>query len=142
MEKVKERIVYPRVGYYRERSDDAKETSRGMLTFIGGAFLLMVLVVVSTGELTDPAAWRRAAPLLSGLSLAGGFWYAGAKSGLLRFRLISGWSVVSAIAVWLFGTGVSYSGVVLHLLSLALPLAIVGVWSLITFVREHPVRDG
>jgi hypothetical protein len=141
VERVKERVVYPRVGYYKERADDAKETSRGMLMFIGGALLLMALAVFAFGDITDASEWRRAAPLLSGLALSGGFWYAGDKSGMLRYRLISAWSVISGVLLWWFGSGASYSGVVWHLVGLAVPLATIGVWSLLIFLRTHPVQD-
>ena len=36
--RLKERITYPRLGYFRERSEDAATTGRGVLTFIGIAF--------------------------------------------------------------------------------------------------------
>lgn len=142
VERVKESVVYPRVGYHKERSEDAKETSRGMLMFIGGALLLMALAVLLFGDVTDASEWRRAAPLLSGLTLAGGFWYAGDKSGMLRYRLVSAWSAVSGVLLWWFGSGDSYSGVVWHLIGLAVPLAVIGVWSLMVFLRTHPVQDG
>lgn len=141
VERVKERVVYPRVGYYKERSDDAKETSRGMLIFIGGAFLLMVLAILIFGNITDASEWRRAAPLLSGLTLAGGFWYAGDKSGLIRYRLISAWSVISGGLLWWFGSGASYSTIVWHLVGVAVPLALIGIWSLLQFLRTHPIQD-
>ena len=43
VDKVRARITYPRIGYFRERSEEPSATARGMLIFIGGAFLLMVL---------------------------------------------------------------------------------------------------
>jgi hypothetical protein len=140
VERVKARVTYPRIGYHRERNPEAGDTAvRGMLLFIGGAFVLMALVVLLSGGISDVSEWRRAAPLVSGVSLAGGFWYAAEQSGLLRFRFIAAWSVVSAVLLWWYGTGESYSGVFWHLLGLALPLAAVGVWSLIGFLRSHPV---
>lgn len=142
VERVKERVVYPRVGYHKERSDDAKETSKGMLMFIGGAFLLMALAVLVFGDITDASEWRRAAPLLSGVTLAGGFWYAGDKSGLLRYRFISAWSLLSGVLLWWFGSGSSYDAVVWHLVGLAVPLAVIGIWSLLSFLRTHPIQDG
>lgn len=142
VERVREHVVYPRVGYFKEREDDAKETARGMLLFTGGALVLVALVVLIFGDITDSSEWRRAAPLLSGLTLAGGFWYAGDKSGMRHFRLISAWSVVSGVLLWWFGSGSSYVGVVWHLMSLAVPLAVIGVWSLLRFLHAHPVHDG
>lgn len=141
MERVRERLIYPRIGYYRERSDDAKQVSRGMLLFIGGAILVMVLTVLISGGITDASEWRRAAPLLSGIALSGGFMYTATRSGLWRYRIISLWSIVSGILLWWMGTGESYILVAAHLLGLALPLAAIGVWTLTRFLRSHPVKD-
>lgn len=140
VERVKAGVTYPRIGYHRERPPAAPDTAvRGMLLFIGAAFLLLALVVLLSGGISDVSEWRRAAPLVSGVSLAGGFWYTSQQSGLLRFRLIATWSVLSAVLLWWYGTGESYSGVYWHLLGLALPLGVIGVWSLIGFLRAHPV---
>jgi hypothetical protein len=141
VERVKQRVTYPRIGYHKERPDDARSTSRGMLSFIAGAFALMAVVVLVFGDVTDAADWRRAAPLVSGLTLAAGFWYAGAKSGLLRHRLIAAWSVGSGVLLWWFGTGASYATVAIHLGALALPLAVIGTIGLVRFIRDHPIRD-
>jgi len=140
VEKVKERVTYPRIGYFQERADEPKSTAWGMLVFIVGAFALMIVVVALSGGLSDSAEWRRAAPLVSGLTLAAGFWYAGDHSGLLRHRLISMYSVAGGIALWALGDGASYSGVVWHLTSLAVPLAAIGVWAMLRFIASHPVQ--
>jgi amino acid transporter len=141
VERVKERITYPRIGYFREKADEQSTNARGMLLFIAGAVALMVLVVWLAGDVSDSAEWRRAAPLVSGISLTGGFWYAGEKSGLWRYRWIAALSLVGGIALWALGSGESYSAMVWHLLGLAVPLALTGSWSLARFVRTHPVRE-
>lgn len=141
VERVKQLVTYPRTGYHRERADDASSTAKGMLLFMGGAFCLMILAILVTGSLTDSTDWRRAAPLMSGISLAGGFWYTGEQSGFLRHRLISAWSLLAGSLLWWFGSGESYSGVVWHLLSLAVPLALLGTWGLTRFLRTHPVQE-
>lgn len=138
---VKVRVTYPRIGYYRERSDEPGRAARGMLLFAGGAFLLMVLVVLISGGSTDATSWRRAAPLVSGISLAGGFWYVSVQSGLLRYRIIAGLSTVGGLLLWWLGSGESYAAVAWHLVGLAVLLAIVGVWSLVRFLRTYPVRE-
>jgi hypothetical protein len=141
VERVKERVTYPRTGYHRERADEPNGNARGMLLFMAGAFLLMVVAILVTGSITESSGWRRAAPLMSAISLAGGFWYTGNQSGLLRHRLIAAWSLLTGIVLWLIGSGESYSGVVWHLLSLATPLAVIGIWGLVCFLRTYPVRD-
>ncbi len=141
VERIKARVTYPRIGYFRERADDPETTARGILLYIGGALVLVVGVVWLSGDIADPAEWRRAAPLLSGISLAGGFWYLGEQSGLVRHRLVAAGSVLGGVALWLFGSGNDYSGVVLHLIGLAVPLSLLGAWSLWHFLRSHPVRQ-
>ena len=141
VERVKRRITYPRIGYYQEKSEDPRATARGILLFIGGAFALTVAAVAIYGDLTNSADWRKAAPLLSGLSLAGGFWYAGDRSGLVRHRVIAGYSVVTGVLLWAFSSGDTYEAVVWHLLGMALPLSAIGAWALEHFVRTHPLPD-
>jgi len=138
VERIRQRITYPRIGYFQERGDDAGATARGMLLYLGGALALMVLVVWLAGGLGDAREWRRAAPLLSGITLAGGFWYAGDRSGLVRYRLIAVASVIGGVLLWALGSGESYALVAWHLAGLAVPLAVIGVWSLVLFVRSHP----
>lgn len=141
VDRVKARVTYPRIGYYRERSDEPGRAGRGMLFFAGGAFLLMVLVVLVSGGFSDATSWRRAAPLVSGVSVAGGFWYVSFQSGLLRYRIIAGLSVVGGLPLWWLGSGESYAAVAWHLVALAVLLAIVGIWSLVRFLRTYPVRE-
>jgi hypothetical protein len=142
MERIKRRITYPRIGYYQERSEDAATTGRGMLVFLACAVAVMIAAIAVFGDLTVASEWRRAAPLLSGLSLAGGFWYAGDRSGLLRHRVISVYSVVSGVLLWAFSSGATYEPVVWHLLGMALPLAAIGAWALERFLRTHHLSDG
>ncbi len=141
VDRIKARVTYPRIGYFRERGDDSGSTARGMLLFIGGAFLLMLLAILASGGLTDAAEWRRAAPILSGISLAGGFWYAGEQSGLVRHRVVAVLSLISGVSLWIMGSGESYAGVVWHLVGLAVPLAIMGAWGLYRFMQMHPIQD-
>lgn len=141
VERVRQRVTYPRIGYFKDRPDDARSTSRGMLSFIAGSFVLMALVVLVFGDIGEVADWRRAAPLVSGLTIAAGFWYAGTRSGYLRYRAIAAWSVIAGGLLWWLGTGASYATVAIHLAVLALPLAVVGTIVLVRFLRTHPVAD-
>ena len=140
VERVKEKVTYPRIGYHKERADEPGSTGRGMLTFILGAVVVMVLAVALSGDLGDASQWRRAATLLSGITLAAGFWYASEQSGFLRHRVVSVYSVVTGFVLWVVGSGDDYSGVVWHLVGLAVPLALIGIWALIRFTRQHPRR--
>ena len=142
VERVKVRVTYPRIGYFQERTDEPRSSARGMLLFIGGALLLTALVVWLSGGFTDASAWRRAAPLASGITLAGGFWYAAERSQRPRHRIIAAWSMLSGIGLWLWGTGTSYVSVAWHLTGLAVPLAAIGVWALRRFLASHPVQHG
>lgn len=141
VERVKVRVTYPRIGYFRERTDEPRSSVRGMLLFIAGAVLFAVVVVWLTGDLGEPADWRRAAPLVSGISLAGGFWYAAERSGRSRYRVVAAWSVASGVGLWLVGTGASYAAMAWHLLGLAVPLAAIGAWTLVRFLRAHPAHE-
>jgi amino acid transporter len=141
VDRVKARVTYPRIGYYRERADEPRSSAKGMLLSMGGAFVVMIIAIAAVGDLSDAAEWRRAAPLLSGMLLAAGFWYAGEQSGLIRHRAVAGVSVVWGALLWWLGSGADYSGVIWHLIGLSVPLAAVGIWSLFRFTRTHPVSE-
>lgn len=142
VERFKRRITYPRIGYYQERSEDAATTGRGMLIFLACAVGVMIAAVTIFGDVTEASEWRRAAPVLSGLSLAGGFWYAGDRSGLVRHRVIAIYSVVTGVLLWAFSSGATYEPVVWHLVGMAVPLGATGTWALEHFLRTHRLPDG
>ncbi len=141
VERVKEWITYPRIGYHRERADEAHATARGMLLFLGAALALTFLAVAMGGDITSSTEWRRAAPLLSGLALSGGFWHLADRSRLRRHRFVAVFSVVTGVLLWWLGSGTSYEAVVWHLLGLAALLAAVGTWGLVHFVSTHPIVE-
>ena len=103
---------------------------------------MMVAAVAIFGDVSEASEWRRAAPLLSGFGFAGGFWYAGDRSGLMRHRAIAVYSAVTGALLWALSSGATYEPVVWHLLGLALPLAAIGAWSLEHFLRPHRLPDG
>lgn len=142
VEKVKRRITYPRIGYYQERSADATATGRGILIFVAGAVAVTIGVVAIFGDVTEASEWRRAAPLMSGLSLSGGFWYAGERSGLFRHKFVAVYSVITGVLLWAFSSGATYEPVVWHLIGMALLLAAIGAWALEHFLRTHRLPDG
>ncbi len=142
VERVKQRVTYPRIGYFQERPDAPDTTARGMLTFLAISLGLMVGAVVVSGDIGDASEWRRAAPVMSGISLAGGFWYTADRSGFLRHRVVAVYSAATGVLLWLIATGESYEGVVWHLLGLAIPLGAIGTWGLVHFLRTHPLQDG
>ncbi|MDJ0923156.1 MAG: hypothetical protein QNJ77_01235 [Acidimicrobiia bacterium] len=141
VERAKRRFTYPRIGYYQEKSEDTGSIARGMLLFVGVAILVMVAAVAIYGDLGDADDWRKAAPLLSGMTLAGAFWYTGDRSSLLRHRVVAGWSILTGVLLWAFSSGSTYEAVVWHLLLLALPLSAIGTWALEHFIRTHPLPD-
>lgn len=140
VELVRQRITYPRLGYFRERPEQPAETARGILTFMAAAFVLMVIAIAVGGGITEASEWRRAASLFSGLTLAGAFWYVGDRSGLIRHRFVAAFSVVTGVGLWLVGSGETYEGVIWHLLGLVLLLGAIGTWALVHFLRTNPVH--
>jgi hypothetical protein len=141
VETLKRRITYPRMGYYQDRSEEPKETARGILVFCAGALVVMVGVIALSGGITEAAEWRRAAPLLSGLVLSGALWYMGDRSGLKRHRFVAIFSVVMGVLIWAFTSGADYEGMVWHLLSLVAVLGALGTWGIVHFIRTYPAQN-
>jgi hypothetical protein len=144
--RIKERVTYPRIGYSGDRPDGEAANPRGMLATMGAAALISMIVVAVVGGLDDASAWRRVAPLFSGLAFSGGFWYLGERSGFIRHRLLAVASVATGILFWAVGDGADYTTMAYQLGTMGAILAATGVAALVAFLRRHPapgeVSDG
>lgn len=135
------RLTYSRIGYVELPRAARRRIALGMLAFVAGGLAVTLMVVAVTGDIDDPARWRKMAPLFAGLLGSGGFLYAATWSGLARYHAVAGLSALAGTAAAVLGTGADYRPVAAYLLVMAALLALIGAATLVRFVRLNPVLD-
>jgi len=119
--RLKERITYPRTGYVAYRHPPrAVRTRRAVLAGSVGAVVSLALVAVMAYR----QEFGRVAPLLLGFGVALLLMRFGAYTGLPRFFVLAAWSLTSGMALALLSPSMSFTiGLYYALLGLALGIA-------------------
>jgi len=138
IERVKQRVTYPRIGYSTPPADVAGSNPWGAVVFLGAMAAITLLVMALTGGIDSAAQWRRWAPLMFGLMSSAGFLYAAKVSGLKRYHAVAFVSIGLGALIGWFHDGGDYSGAAVHLLILGGVLLAVGAEELARFMRTHP----
>ena len=148
-EAIRRRYTYPRIGYYRLRSDPAKKVLPGVFLYQILVFILIgITLFVIFGDITDPGLWFRAMPLIFALMLVGAFLHTAGKTGSRRPYLYSMISLVIASVLstmefeglnfpYLFGE--FGAGLVLFFIFMGSLLLIIGALQFFSFLRSHPM---
>lgn len=136
LRRVKRWLSEPRIGYVEGRRPEASPW--GGVALIGAGVVLMVAMVTLFGGISDPASWRRWAPLLAGFLCSGGFWYLAASSDLWRHRALAAASIVWGVAVAVTSDGSTYRPVATYAFAMAVLLLVVGLALLVRFLGSHP----
>lgn len=136
--RIKNRVTYPRTGYVELIDQPPKQIVWGMFVFMAAAVVAMAVLLWGTGQVDDPTAWCRWAPMLAGILVGGGIHHAATRSGLWRIHVLQAISLTSAFAISLVGTGQSYAGVQVYCLLMAAVTFIAGVANFVRFLRRYP----
>ena len=137
---VKQRITDPRIGYV-EPATPRGSTAGSAVYLIGGLVLFCVAIWLG-GGFGDGGAWRRASPVLSGYLIAGAMWYLAESSRAVRYRVLSGLSVLLGIGVWWFADDGTYGGMAVYLAAMGAAMLLVGSATFATFLAAHPADPG
>jgi hypothetical protein len=134
---LRNRYTYPRTGYAKLPSDDAKILLRGMIIYTLVVFMVFFLGIAIFGDFRDPAFYRKWSPLMAALLMSGGFEYAYSKSGNLRCRVYTALAVIlgSTFSIMKFE---GYKGVVVTLIALGAVFVISGAVFFLTFMHKYP----
>ena len=138
VDRLKQRLTYPRVGYVELGLEPPKRMVWGMFLYMAGAILVMAMLLLVAGRADDAAAWRKWAPLLAGVLFGGGIHYVATQSGLIRFHVMQVISLTTAALISWWNSGNSYAGVQLYCLVMSAVALVVGVGTLIYFLRRYP----
>ncbi len=135
---LKNRLVYPRLGYVSFPQGEPGKLGRFMLGFLLLALVVMVVILVVTGDISVARRWYRWLPIFYGILLSGGFLVVALASGLVRFWVYALFSVALGVAWSIPQFEPRMTAISLYLLSMGLLLFPWGLALFILFLRRHP----
>jgi hypothetical protein len=140
VEGFKKRYTYPRIGYLKLPEEDGKEIGIGILTYMGGVMLvLVVLIYLLYGRVTGDLIYKWI-PLLIGLIFFGGLQYHYSKSGDKLSLVYIAIAVGIGLVFSLLEFPEPFIGAQFYTLSMSAVFIVVGVLRFRKFRSDHPVQ--
>lgn len=135
MERVRRRIVDPRIGHATPADDEPKALGSGMamttVAVIGGALFVAWWV----GDVGLVRVWVAG---IAGALVAAGTWYLAGRSNLTRHRVLSMASIMWGFAVSVTWGDRGYDSLPIFFLGLAAAFGLTGIVALVSFLRANP----
>lgn len=141
LRKLRARHTWPRIGSVKPRGEDARQLVFGMAIYT--TFVVAIVGVglfIIRGEIR-PEFIRQVSPLLASLLFGGGLLYAAGRSGLLRYYVLLGLSLILGTTLTFLQIPGRYANLQIYLLGMAVITFAVGLITFVRFVRTHPIRD-
>ncbi|MCW3978665.1 MAG: hypothetical protein NWF12_02850 [Candidatus Bathyarchaeota archaeon] len=144
IEAVRRRYTYPRTGYVKVQTDDAKMTVRGIFLYgvVVVAVIAVALYIIFGSGLWPPYIFYQVTPAFVGAMLLGAMIYTKSKSGDTRYHLYGLIALTGGIAFSIHRFAPVHRGITLYLLFIGGVFLIFGLVQFVTFLREHPVAVG
>lgn len=144
IESVRRRYTYPRTGYVKVQTDDAKKTAMGIFLYMAVvvAVIAVALYIIFGSGLWPPYVFYQAAPAFLGAMLLGAMIYTRSKSGDPRYHVYGLIALASGIAFSIHRFAPVKSGLTLYLLFVGGVFMLFGLVQFATFLREHPHPPG
>ncbi len=144
IEAVRRRYTYPRTGYVKVQTDDAKMTAMGIFLYgvVVVAVIAVALYIIFGSGLWPPYVFYQAAPAFVGAMPLGAMIYTRSKSGDPRYHVYGLIALASGIAFSIHKFAPVKSGLTLYLLFVGGVFLLSGLVQFVTFLREHPLPVG
>jgi peptidoglycan/LPS O-acetylase OafA/YrhL len=144
IEAVRRRYTYPRTGYVKVQTDDAKMTVKGIFLYgvVVVAVIAVALYVIFGSGLWPPYVFYQVVPAFVGAMLLGAMIYTRSKSGDPRYHVYGLIALAGGIAFSIHRFAPVHSGITLYLLFIGGAFLIFGLVQFATFLREHPLPVG
>ncbi len=136
---LKYRLVYPRTGYVVLAPGDPQKMLRRALGLIASLVVVMVTVLLVSGDIVNAARWYRWMPIPFGLGGAVLLVAAALKSRLVRLYTYAVFSAVCGLAIPFFPLAGKLEALALHFTFLGLLMLVCGIIALVIFLRRNPV---
>ncbi len=136
---LRKRFSYPRIGYVKLIPDNAKEVVPGIFLIMLVLLAIMAIALLLFGDVGNFDLWVKWFPALFGAQLAGLFLFLGSKSGLHRYAVFAGWSVMSGLVSSILNFQFRSAGVFVFFLSVGALLTFWGYVLFIRFLRDYPL---
>jgi peptidoglycan/LPS O-acetylase OafA/YrhL len=144
IEAVRRRYTYPRTGYVKVQTDDAKMTVKGIFLYgvVVVAVIAVALYVIFGSGLWPPYVFYQVVPAFVGAMLMGAMIYTRSKSGDPRYHVYGLIALAGGIAFSIHRFAPVHNGITFYLLFIGGAFLIFGLVQFATFLREHPLPVG
>lgn len=143
---LRSRYTYPRLGYFKVKTEDPKKLVPGMLLFTGGIVIafLILLVIFTNGDprvIYDYENWYRFLPIVFGLIMFGPSLDLVDKTGQRIYYGMGMFStILGLIIVWLNFQNAKF-GFTIYLLLLGSIFFGIGSITFVRFIKKYPIID-
>jgi len=141
VEGFKKRYTYPRIGYLKLPEEDGKQIGIGILTYMGGVLLaLVVLIYLLYGRFSGDLL-NKWIPFLIGLIFFGGLQYHYSKSGDKLVLVYTVIAVGGGLVFSLMNFPEKLTGAQLYALFMSAIFIVAGVLRFRKFRNDHPIQS-
>ena len=141
-EELKRRYTYPRLGYFKVKTDKPSKLLLGMILFTCGLiiFSLVIILLFEGGKIEniDEALWKYL-PIIFGLIMFGPSLDIADKTGQLRYYGIGLFSTLLGLLFVLLDFPNPKGGITFYLLILGILSIIMGIITFRRFVQKYPI---
>ncbi len=141
---LRSRFTYPRIGYFKVKTDDLKKVFPGILLFTSGIIIgfLILLIIFANGDpevIYDYENWYRFLPIVFGLIMFGPSLDLVDKTGQRIYYSIGMFSsILGLIIAWMnFQNG--KLGLTIYLVLLGSISLIIGFITFVRFIKKYPI---
>jgi hypothetical protein len=138
LEAMRKRFTYPRIGYVKLIPDKPKDVITGIFLVSIAVAVILVIVFLIFGDITNFELWLRWCPFWGGTVIAGMFSSFASKSGAARHYIFAAWSLLAGILLSLINFEAVETGTLLYFASMGAVLTPFGFIRFAAFLREHP----
>ena len=141
---LRSRFTYPRIGYFKVKSDDLKKVFPGMLLFTSGIIIafLILLIIFSNGDtevIYNYENWYRFLPIVFGLIMFGPSLDLVDKTGQRIYYSIGMFSSILGLIIASINFQNSKFGLTIYLVLLGSISLIIGFITFVRFIKKYPI---
>jgi hypothetical protein len=143
---LRSRFTYPRLGYFKVKTEDPKKLFPGIILFSSFIFIsFIILLFIFTGgdprTLYDYESWYRFMPIIFGLVMFGPSLDMVEKTGQKRYYSLGVFATILGVIITWLNLSFPKDGLTIYLLLLGSISCIVGVVTFVKFIKNYPILE-